>query len=110
MSGNFITDDLGEMMDTDEFADNAVWTPKRGGDSVPLIVFFDEELLTADESTHDVSPPHAGFSGFPDAVSGIRIDDEIQINEIDFIVTGQPAPDGTGLSFVPLKRKYPTRV
>lgn len=110
MPGDFLTDDLDDMIDEDEFADSAVYTPKNGEAEEAVLGCFDEDILQGNIYTNDVETPRALFHAKTTDVNHWRRNGTVTINSVDYTIINDSVPDGTGMSEVPLKRTIETRI
>lgn len=85
MPGDFITDDLDQLLDTDEFATSVTYTP-TGGEASTINGIFDPEMIEIDPYTGETVTTRPMIVVKTSDVSGIRHKDAFTINGESFEV------------------------
>lgn len=110
MAGNFLTSDLDIFLNESDFAVSAIHTPDGGVAQPAVSVIFLEELREGDQYRGIVEEYIAEIYGKTTALAAVKLNDLVTIAGVDYQVTSDAVPDGTGLSKVPLRRLIPIRI
>jgi len=94
------------FLNTDEFADEAVWTPAGGIPQTPVPGLYNNFPLHGDENQEqDVEQPRTFFVTSSALVSNWRARDFVRIKNTTYQIINAPysKEDGSGWSVVPLR-------
>ena len=98
-----IDQDLDDVFfSTDDFAQDATWTPS-GGSATPIKVIFDDEYIGMNIGTGEIDSSDPMVRVKTSTVPNIAEGDTIEINTTTFYVIS-PQPDGTGVTLMQLSR------
>lgn len=102
LKADMLTDIDDIFMDTDEFADEAVWVDS-GDDSHTINGIFDDESQQINPATGIIETTAPQFQVASSGISGIARNETLTVNETTYYIIGIQ-PDGTGMTILLLSK------